>query len=68
MRRTHMDPAEAVQAFIDLGARWMMPIHFGTFVNSADAADAPLRELGAAALLAFGVCAALLHRERTGRP
>jgi N-acyl-phosphatidylethanolamine-hydrolysing phospholipase D len=36
MRRTHMDPYEALQAFDDLGAERMMPIHFDTFVNSTD--------------------------------
>jgi N-acyl-phosphatidylethanolamine-hydrolysing phospholipase D len=37
MRAIHVDPAEAVQAFLDLRARWMVPIHYGTFVNSIDA-------------------------------
>jgi len=42
MSRTHMDPAEALQAFEDLGARWMVPIHFDTFINSYDhVGDAP---------------------------
>jgi len=36
MRKTHMDPPEAVQAFFDLGARRMVPIHYDTFVNSTD--------------------------------
>jgi L-ascorbate metabolism protein UlaG (beta-lactamase superfamily) len=36
MRTKHMDPPEAVQAFLDLGARWMVPIHYDTFVNSTD--------------------------------
>lgn len=27
----HMDPAQAVQAFLDLGARNMVPVHWGTF-------------------------------------
>lgn len=37
MESRHMSPREAVSAFRDLGARWMVPIHFGTFVNSTDA-------------------------------
>lgn len=37
MASKHVDPAEAVQAFLDLGARRMMPIHFDTFINSRDA-------------------------------
>jgi L-ascorbate metabolism protein UlaG (beta-lactamase superfamily) len=28
-----MDPREAVEAFVDLGARRMVPIHFDTFPN-----------------------------------
>ncbi len=39
----HMDPAEAVRAFRELGARVMIPIHFDTFINSLDApGDAPV--------------------------
>jgi L-ascorbate metabolism protein UlaG (beta-lactamase superfamily) len=48
MRRTHMDPREALQAFFDLGARRMVPIHYGTFINSTDDPGDPLRELAAA--------------------
>ncbi len=36
MRKSHVDPDEAVVAFEDLGARWMLPIHYGTFVNGRD--------------------------------
>jgi L-ascorbate metabolism protein UlaG (beta-lactamase superfamily) len=36
MRRTHMDSAEALDAFSELGARYMVPIHFDTFINSDD--------------------------------
>jgi N-acyl-phosphatidylethanolamine-hydrolysing phospholipase D len=36
MRRAHMDPARALDAFTVLGAKRMMPIHFDTFVNSED--------------------------------
>jgi N-acyl-phosphatidylethanolamine-hydrolysing phospholipase D len=45
MKSKHIDPAEAVQAFFDLGARRMVPIHFDTFVNSADAFGEAPREL-----------------------
>ena len=30
-RRVHTSPEDAVQAFLDLGARWMVPMHYGTF-------------------------------------
>ena len=40
MRRVHTTPEEAVQAFVDLNARTMMAMHWGTF----DLADEPLGE------------------------
>lgn len=48
MRRFHVDPREAVQAFIDLNAKSMVPIHYDTFINSTDDGGDALRELGAA--------------------
>jgi L-ascorbate metabolism protein UlaG (beta-lactamase superfamily) len=48
----HMNPKEAVQAFVDLGAARMMPIHYDTFINSLDdpgeAAPTLLRDAAAA--------------------
>jgi L-ascorbate metabolism protein UlaG (beta-lactamase superfamily) len=35
-RPRHVDPSEAVQMFLDLGARRMVPMHFDTFVNGND--------------------------------
>jgi N-acyl-phosphatidylethanolamine-hydrolysing phospholipase D len=35
-RARHVDPSEAVQMFLDLRARRMVPMHFDTFVNSTD--------------------------------
>ncbi len=48
MRHHHLDPAQAVQSYLDLGARWMIPIHYGTFVNGLDRPGEPLRELRSA--------------------
>lgn len=48
MRDYHLDAREAVQAFVDLGARRMVPIHYDTFVNSVDEPGQALRELAAA--------------------
>lgn len=42
MRNVHVGPREALQAFLDLGAKVMVPIHYDTFVNSTDSwGDAP---------------------------
>jgi L-ascorbate metabolism protein UlaG (beta-lactamase superfamily) len=40
MRGVHVDPPEALQAFADLGARSLIPIHWGTY----DLAEEPLNE------------------------
>jgi L-ascorbate metabolism protein UlaG (beta-lactamase superfamily) len=48
MRKFHTDGREAVQAFLDLGAKRMVPIHYGTFVTSTDEPGDPLAELAAA--------------------
>lgn len=41
MKSRHMTPAEAVQAFEDLGASHMIPIHHGVFRLSLESPDAP---------------------------
>ncbi|MBX3228042.1 MAG: MBL fold metallo-hydrolase [Labilithrix sp.] len=48
MRRTHMDPREALQAFVDLEAASMVPIHYDTFVNSTDTPGDALKALAQA--------------------
>lgn len=45
MRPLHMDPREALQAFVDLGAARMVPIHYDTFVTSTDEPGDALRVL-----------------------
>ncbi len=45
MHYSHMDPAEAYQAFLDLGAHWMLPCHWGTFRLTDEPIDEPPREL-----------------------
>jgi N-acyl-phosphatidylethanolamine-hydrolysing phospholipase D len=45
MRYQHMDPAEAYRAFLDLGARFMLPMHWGTFDLTHEPVDQPAREL-----------------------
>jgi L-ascorbate metabolism protein UlaG (beta-lactamase superfamily) len=49
MKDRHVDPEEATRIFVELGARFFVPIHFGTFINSEDAPGDPLTELAIAA-------------------
>ena len=48
MKDIHMNPAEAVQAHLDLGARRSIAMHFGTFQLTAEGIDDPVCELAAA--------------------
>jgi N-acyl-phosphatidylethanolamine-hydrolysing phospholipase D len=41
----HLDPAQAYRAFRDLGARYMLPMHWGTFDLTDEPLDLPPREL-----------------------
>ncbi len=44
MRSAHMNPEEAVQSYIDLGARWFVPMHWGTFrLTDEDMREPPER-------------------------
>ncbi len=42
-RRVHMNPQDAWQAFLDLRATHLVPIHWGTFVLSYEPTDEPPR-------------------------
>lgn len=44
-RNVHMGPDEAIQVFKDLGSKWMIPMHYGTFKLSFEAMDEPPRWL-----------------------
>lgn len=48
-RTVHMNPEEALVAFEQLGARFMVPMHYGTFRLSYEPLDEPPRRLLAAA-------------------
>ena len=53
-REVHMNPEEAVRAFLDLKAARMIPMHYGTFRLSYEPLEEPLERLRAAAR-EFGV-------------
>ena len=44
-RNVHTSPADAVRAFLDLSARWMVPMHYGTFRLSHEPMHEPLELL-----------------------
>ena len=44
-RNVHANPADATQAFLDLNARWMVTMHYGTFKLSHEPMDEPLQLL-----------------------
>jgi len=48
-RAVHTSPEEALQAFLDLGARRMIPMHYGTFRLSQEPMEEPVERLMAAA-------------------
>ena len=48
MKPLHMNPAEAVQACIDLGSPFSIASHFGTFRLTAEGIDEPVADLGRA--------------------
>src|ERR1700729_1425244 len=51
-RGVHTCPEEALQAFLDLGARRMIPMHYGTFRLSQEPMEEPVERLMAASELA----------------
>jgi L-ascorbate metabolism protein UlaG (beta-lactamase superfamily) len=57
-RGVHTCPEEALQAFLDLGAQRMIPMHYGTFRLSQEPMEEPVERLMAAARLA-GVAGAV---------
>ena len=65
MQDQHMNPADAVQAFIDTGAELGLAHHFGTFRMSAEAYGQPEREHDEA-LKAAGIPGERFRRLRPG--
>ena len=58
-RHMHMGPDEALRVFKDLRARWLVPMHYGTFRLSFEDLDEPPRWLRQLA-----VQAGMMHRVR----
>jgi N-acyl-phosphatidylethanolamine-hydrolysing phospholipase D len=54
MRYQHMSPEESYRAFLDLGARYMVGIHWGTFDLTDEPLDLPPRALQEAVAAASG--------------
>ena len=48
-RTVHTSPEEAIRAFVETGAEWMVPMHFGTFNLGREPMDEPPRRLMAEA-------------------
>lgn len=44
-RNNHTNPEDAVQAFLDMKARWMVPMHYGTFRLSHEPMEEPVEFL-----------------------
>jgi L-ascorbate metabolism protein UlaG (beta-lactamase superfamily) len=44
-RNVHTSPEDALQAFRDLGARWMVPMHYGSFRLSYEPVEEPIQRL-----------------------
>ena len=52
MQTAHMNPAEAVQAHLDAGARLSVAMHWGAFQLTDEGREAPVRALEQARLAA----------------
>ncbi len=44
-RAVHTSPEDALRAFVDMGSRHMIPMHFGTFKLSQEPIDEPVKRL-----------------------
>lgn len=48
MSTSHISPPQAVEAHVTLGARWSVPIHYGTFPLGIEGFEDPIQDLRAA--------------------
>lgn len=44
-RNVHTSPEDALRGFVEMGARWMVPMHYGTFRLSREPMEEPLERL-----------------------
>jgi L-ascorbate metabolism protein UlaG (beta-lactamase superfamily) len=44
-RSVHTSPEEAVRGFVESGAKWMVPMHFGTFRLGREPMDEPVKRM-----------------------
>jgi L-ascorbate metabolism protein UlaG (beta-lactamase superfamily) len=49
-RTVHTSPEEAVRGFVECGAKWMIPMHFGTFRLGREPMEEPVQRLNADAI------------------
>ena len=65
-RSVHTSPEDALRAFEDLGARWMIPMHYGTFRLSGEPMEEPpVRLLESARLIGVVGQVRVLEEGRT---
>jgi L-ascorbate metabolism protein UlaG (beta-lactamase superfamily) len=48
-RAVHTSPEEALRGFVECGAKWMIPMHFGTFRLGREPMEEPVQRLEAEA-------------------
>jgi L-ascorbate metabolism protein UlaG (beta-lactamase superfamily) len=48
-RNVHTSPEDAMQGFVDMNAKWLVPMHYGTFKLSHEPVDEPVQRLEAEA-------------------
>lgn len=58
-RMVHTSPEEAVRGYIETGAEWMVPMHYGTFNLGREPMDEPLQRL-----LAEATRLGIIHKVR----
>jgi L-ascorbate metabolism protein UlaG (beta-lactamase superfamily) len=67
-RTVHTSPEEAIRAFVEVGAEWMVPMHFGTFnLGREPMGEPPQRLIAEAARLGISSKVKILEEGETMR-